>query len=597
MYAPYFGLQRDPFSIAPDPHFLYLSESHREALAHLLYGLGGGGGFVLLTGEIGAGKTTVCRAFLEQIPATCKVAYIFNPRLSVPELLATVCEEFGVAVAAREGSAPSIKDHVDALNTFLLAQHAAGGQAVLIIDEAQALDAAVLEQLRLLTNLETRERKLLQIILIGQPELRELLARPELEQLAQRVIARYHLPALSAGETGPYVRHRLAVAGPAASVPFDASALAAVHRLTGGIPRRINLLCDRALLGAYAHGQRSIDRAGVEQAAREVFGGEAPRRTAQRQAPWMAALAAVLVLAVLLVVVWRPPERSGPPGAGATVAGTGVAQSDAAGSGASAGLRTGAGASSNGGGNGVRNDLASGGATGAGAAPAPAQGSAPGAATTASAAAPAAAPAPADNGPVALDVLLAAAHRDESAALGELAGLWRLRLLPAPGADPCAALAAAGLACYRSSGALAALRPLDRPALLVLRDAANRPVWVLLTALDGERATLQTGGRAWPMELAALGAAWRGEFTTLWRTPPGWAGGVGSPALQGWVAGQLAQLVSTGAAEGGGPTPSLREQVRAFQIVQGLSPDGIAGPMTLMRLNQAIGVAEPRLLP
>jgi general secretion pathway protein A len=317
MYAPYFGLQRDPFSIAPDPHFLYLSESHREALAHLLYGLGGGGGFVLLTGEIGAGKTTVCRAFLEQIPATCKVAYIFNPRLSVSELLATVCEEFGVAVVARGGEAPTLKDHVDALNAFLLAQHAAGAQAVLIIDEAQALDAAVLEQLRLLTNLETRERKLLQIILIGQPELRALLAQPELEQLAQRVIARYHLPALSRDETGPYVRHRLAVAGPNASVPFDEAALSTVHRLTGGIPRRINLLCDRALLGAYAHGQRSVGRSAVAQAAREVFGGEPPRRgAAPPQGPWIAGMAALLGVAVLLVLLWRPPGGAAPQAAG-----------------------------------------------------------------------------------------------------------------------------------------------------------------------------------------------------------------------------------------------------------------------------------------
>jgi general secretion pathway protein A len=192
--------------------------------------------------------------------------------------------------------------------------------------------------------------------------------------------------------------------------------------------------------------------------------------------------------------------------------------------------------------------------------------------------------------------LLSAAHPDEATAWGELATLWNLRLLPAPGADPCAAMAAAGLACYRSSGALAALRPLDRPALLALRSVGNRPAWVLLTGLDGERATLQAGGRSWQMELAALGGAWRGEFATLWRTPPGWDGGIGSPAVQGWVAGQLAQLESAGRPQPGGAPLGLREQVRDFQIVQGLSPDGIAGPQTLMRLSQASGVPEPRLL-
>ncbi len=190
MYAPFFGLQHPPFSIAPDPRYLFMSERHREALAHLLYGLDAGGGFVLLTGEIGTGKTTVCRCFLEQIPAHCNVAYIFNPKLTVPELLRSICDEFGVAHQAAAPGVETVKDCLDPLNAFLLQQHAAGRNNVLIIDEAQNLASDVLEQLRLLTNLETSERKLLQIILIGQPELRAMVAAPELEQLAQRVIAR-----------------------------------------------------------------------------------------------------------------------------------------------------------------------------------------------------------------------------------------------------------------------------------------------------------------------------------------------------------------------------------------------------------------------
>ena len=276
MYAPFFGLKREPFSIAPDPRFLFMSERHREALAHLLYGLDGGGGFVLLSGEIGAGKTTVCRCFLERIPKRCNVAYIFNPKLTVIELLQSVCEEFHIPRPEAEGRAAAgpatVKEYLDPINEFLLRTHAVGQNNVLIIDEAQNLSADVLEQLRLLTNLETNERKLLQIILIGQPELRDMLARPELEQLAQRVIARFHLGALSEAETAQYIRHRLSVAGLRGALPFDAPARQRIHQLSRGVPRRINLLCDRALLGAYGGGTNLVTRAIVEQAAKEVFG-------------------------------------------------------------------------------------------------------------------------------------------------------------------------------------------------------------------------------------------------------------------------------------------------------------------------------------
>jgi general secretion pathway protein A len=267
MYTGYFGLKQEPFSIAPDPRLLFMSERHREALAHLLYGVRGGGGFVLLTGEIGTGKTTVCRSFLEQVPGNCNLAYIFNPKLTVMELLETVCHEFGIAVPRGD----TVKDYLDPLNAFLLQAHAAGRNNVLVIDEAQNLSADVLEQLRLLTNLETSERKLLQIILIGQPELRAILARPDLEQLAQRVIARYHLQALAEDETAQYVRHRMDASGLERPFPFDRRALKRIHRLTGGVPRRINLLCDRALLGAYAGGQATVTAKIVDQAAQEVF--------------------------------------------------------------------------------------------------------------------------------------------------------------------------------------------------------------------------------------------------------------------------------------------------------------------------------------
>jgi general secretion pathway protein A len=307
MYTHYFQLKQSPFSIAPDPRYLFMSERHREALAHLLYGVGSGGGFVLLTGEIGAGKTTVCRCFMEQIPENCQLAYIFNPKLSVEELLLSICEEFRIALAP---GVASVKGYVDAINAHLLASHAQGKNNVLIIDEAQNLSAAVLEQLRLLTNLETSERKLLQIILIGQPELRAMLARPELEQLAQRVIARYHLGSLTAGETASYIRHRLAVAGSSAQTPFAPRLMAHIHALSKGVPRRINLLCDRALLGAYVENQPQVTRQILRRAAEEVFAEEG-KPAAGRGLRWPHVAGGVLAGAlVTAVLAWHFMPRA-----------------------------------------------------------------------------------------------------------------------------------------------------------------------------------------------------------------------------------------------------------------------------------------------
>jgi len=333
MYAAHFGLKREPFSIAPDPRYLFMSERHREALAHLLYGVRGGGGFVLLTGEIGAGKTTVCRCFLEQVPKRTNVAYIFNPKLTALELLQSVCQEFRITVQARADGAPTQKDHVDALNEYLLRTHAAGQNSVLIIDEAQNLSADVLEQLRLLTNLETNERKLLQIILIGQPELRDMLARPELEQLAQRVVARFHLDPLAEDETAHYIKHRLSVAGMSGLIPFDRDARHRIFELTRGVPRRINLLCDRALLGAYASGRQRVDRSIVDKAASEVF--DQSRRGdgwSRRRAALLGGGIAVgaLVVAGVAVALVNNPRRTAAPSSAAAASAASAPASGAA---------------------------------------------------------------------------------------------------------------------------------------------------------------------------------------------------------------------------------------------------------------------------
>ena len=268
MYKEYFGLRETPFSIAPDPRYLYMSEGHREALAHLEYGFLGDGGFVLLTGEVGTGKTTVCRCLLERLPDSVDIAFILNPRVTVEELLATVCDEFRIAYP--DGNM-SVKVFVDGINEFLIGSHAKGRRTVLIIEEAQNLRFDVLEQLRLLTNLETNERKLLQIIMVGQPELREMLSKPELIQLAQRITARYHLGPLSGDEVAGYVSHRLSVAG-GSGMLVPSSVVRKLFRLTGGVPRLINVLCDRALLGTYVRGKERVDAATLTEAAGEVFG-------------------------------------------------------------------------------------------------------------------------------------------------------------------------------------------------------------------------------------------------------------------------------------------------------------------------------------
>ena len=454
MYTQYFNLKQQPFSIAPDPRYLFMSERHREALAHLLYGVGSGGGFVLLTGEIGAGKTTVCRCFMEQIPADCRLAYIFNPKLTVEELSQSVCEEFRIALP---DGAHSVKAYVDAINAYLLQSHAEGLNNVLVIDEAQNLSPDVLEQLRLLTNLETSERKLLQIILIGQPELRGMLARPELEQLAQRVIARYHLGPLSEPEVGSYIQHRLAVAGAGAVELFPRGLLRRVHQLSKGVPRRINLLCDRALLGTYVENRAQVNATILRRAAEEVFAGETVG-VAGRSRAWRLAAAGVLAGAALTAAAaWQmmPAARAPSAPSGATLhasgaAGQGAPQARIAGGPQSPTAVPGA------------PHPAAGGPQPITGAPQPA------ALSTAPAAA-----APAGLSP--------------DAALAQLAARWDVALAPGEG---CVEAARRNLRCLQTKGGLDDIRKLDRPAIIKLRDAQSVPHNVLLTALDGRNATV-----------------------------------------------------------------------------------------------------------
>ncbi len=553
MYSHHFGLTQDPFSIAPDPRYLFMSERHREALAHLLYGVAGsggqaggsGGGFVLLTGDIGTGKTTICRCFLEQIPQGCHVAYIFNPKLTVTELLQSICEEFHVALTPAAQNPPTVKDYIDALNNFLLAGHAAGQSSVLIIDEAQNLAPEVLEQLRLLTNLETRERKLLQIVLIGQPELRTMLARPELEQLAQRVIARFHLDALTVAESAQYIAHRLAVAGLTGPSPFDSSALQRIHRLTRGVPRRINLLCGRALLGAWAHGQHQVDRAVVDKAAAEVFGPEiGSESTGRTRAVALIGLLLLAVVALGALSYW--PRSPGP-----------VPSRPASGAAASAPL-------------------------------APASSTAaPQAQVTA---------VPVED----IETLLPQLPLDINAVWYTLGSSWKL---PPGEGDPCQSAKLQKLQCYRTNNlSLPQLRQLNRPGILTLQVDKAAPVYALLVGLGEQSATLRLADGLHRVRLVSLSRLWRGDFATYWQAPsdyvPDMRDGNRGGAIE-QLASQL-DLLEARPAPSPGSAPrvldaALRERVLTFQRSQGLKADGQPGPMTFMQLESATGMNPVRL--
>lgn len=522
MYASYFGLSENPFAITPDPRYLFLSGRHTEALAHLLYGVTESGDFIQLTGEVGTGKTTLIRSLLEKLPDSVDAALIINPRVSIPEFLRAICRELHIDCTPQQSS----QELIDALNAHLLEIHAQGRRVVLIIDEAQALSREVLEQVRLLTNLETSRQKLLQIILVGQPELRELLARADLRQLAQRITGRYHLEPLSPKDTRAYVHHRLNVAGALAPI-FTPSGLRAVWHFTQGIPRLINIICDRALLGAYTSELRQVDGGLVRHAAHEVL--EHRNRGSNRHALlWLGSTAVVLLSAVTVL------------------AATGHL-----------GLRS----------------------TAAPALPAAKKIAAPPVASTTPAVTPQS------------WLADPAHPTDTDTAFATLFSLWSAHYTPGGTGSGCLEAQQAGLRCLYRNGTWNNLRNFDLPAIITLTDAQGIQHQVVVTRLVGEQVTVRAGSTRQTFPLSAIDPLWYGDYLLLWKpdihAPLPLAPGMIGTAVA-WLRTQLATLQHTPDSGSSTYDASLTAAVKQFQAAHHLKPDGIAGEETLIQLNRAL---------
>jgi general secretion pathway protein A len=532
MYLSFYGLTEKPFSITPDPRYLYLGGRHAEALAHLVYGITEAGGFVQLTGEVGTGKTTVVRSLLAKQPDNTEIALILNPRMNPTEFIATLCSELGIFLPNQ--ALCSEKELIDILNRYLLKAHAAGRRVVLIVDEAQNLTPELLEQVRLLTNLETETQKLLQIILIGQPELRDMLARNDLRQLAQRITGRYHLDPLSRDESAAYVRHRLRIAGATVEI-FTNGALAELYRVSGGIPRLLNIIGDRALLGGYSADRHVVTAALIRRAASEVSG----RRVTPRWLPWALGSGTALAVVGASLLLWSlrgAREISSPevlPSAPVAV---------------------------------MTN-------------------TAPAVAT------PVVAPASvtADLAAVLRD---AATVTDLDGAYTRLFDLWSARYV-AGSEDACSQASRQGLECLNQRGGLENLRRFDRPAILPLEDRSGAIHQVVVSGIGPERARLLIGDAAQEVTVASLQELWDGDFLMLWKPPP-----LEARNLALGSGGEAVRLLRQHLHQAAGLPPdhnaadvydeALQTLVVQFQRRNGIAADGIAGAQTQALLDVAL---------
>lgn len=527
MYTSFFGLSEKPFSITPDPRYLYLSERHADALAHLLYGITESGGFIQLTGEVGTGKTTLLRSLLEQLPENVDIALIVNPRLGRGDFLETICQELHVPLAKKH----SEKDLVDALNKHLLQAHADGRRVVLMVDEAQNLSADVLEQVRLLTNLETTKQKLLQIILVGQPELRKLLARNDLRQLAQRITSRFHLKPLDRGESAAYLQHRLKIAGAAGEI-FLPSARREIYRLSGGVPRLINVIADRALLGAYTRELTTINGALAREAAAEVQGR-------QYRPAWLGWAAGALMLgataALAMGIGQFFEQRTTPtPDIQSAIVPPARLPDKQAGS--------------------TTDEM------------------------------------PAMQQAASLQSILQeyAAETGTDNAFETLLGLWRGAYQP--GQKPaCQQASEQGLRCVFQKGSWAQLRQHNRPVILTLLDEQGLEHHLVLRSLNDDMAQLLIGDHAFDVTMEAIARFWFGDYLLVWQ-PVSDENRALSLGMTGddvrWLRENLDRVngYATAMHDSELFDQELQQNVREFQRRNRLRIDGIAGTQTLITL-------------
>ena len=561
MYTSFFGLNEKPFSITPDPRYLFMSERHTEALAHLIYGVRESGGFIQLTGEVGTGKTTLVRSLLQQVPDNADVAVILNPQISRNEFLSAICEELGVPLPH---SSNNIKTLTNALNEYLLENHSRGKRTIVLVDEAQNLRIDVLEQVRLLTNLETTKQKLLQIILIGQPELREILSRNDMRQLAQRVTGRYHLEPLSRNETVAYIDHRLKVAGAVGQI-FSTAAKQELYRLSQGVPRMINVIADRAMLGAFTQDTRDITPVLLKQAATEVFGKDSPSRHGPRR--WWRTLgtgiAAVIAITAVAALFFtdRPAnmtQTTARPIPVPEISLSKTPQTEPA-------ART-------------VNEV--------------------NVATPPATAIVDTAPEPTATLADVLATNSTATNTDN--AFATLFGLWGLDYTSG-NASACQQAMDKGLYCLFQRGSLSQVRSLNRPVILTLRDQNGQQHQVVLAGLADNIASIAVAGSVHNIGTTDLSEYWYGQYLVLWQPQIDNSNNsyrACATADVRWLRQSLAEIQ-------GEPVPpmdsdlfdqDLENRVRDYQRQRRLTTDGVVGYQTQIAINTDLSSFEgPRL--
>lgn len=533
MYQDFFGITEAPFSIVPSARFLYLSERHREALTHMLSGLTDGGGFGLLTGEVGTGKTTVLRAMISRLPQQAQVAVILNPALSSHDLLATICDELGLNY--RDGA--SFKQLTDIIYQHLIANHAAGRQTLLLVDEAQHLMPDVLEQLRLLTNLETDSRKLLKVVLIGQPELQQLLQQERLRQLAQRITSRYHLLPLTETEVSEYIHYRLSAVDCLYPV-FNANVISYIAKRTQGVPRLINLVCDKSMQLACQGGMHSVTKAMAIQACEDILSWQVPSAAPRSTISWLPWTIAATLCGVMATVAWQYWPQSSLP---STTANAQV-----------------------------------------------------------SAAVKAADPV-AETTMISTESRLVEVINDSRKQRNAMQSLYQLwGFDTALNQATCATSSRIALTCFSGSTTLARLGLINRPVIVTLKDGQQLPFYAVVYAITDNRIELLLDHQRISVTPAWFEARWDGQFSLLWRPPLGDKTTIRfgqSGARVAWLNQQLNTFLGDNGPQVRYFDQTVLDKLRRFQRSQDITADGIAGPMTLMILDSALNLPGPTLQP